>query len=86
MELRACAWGGDIESLLAMARAGGGVVMAPDFCVPSGDVLIDLLPGWRLVVTEGEWVQALTLPAPAGSETARAFVAFARAELSAPQR
>lgn len=83
--LQACTWGSDIESLLAMARAGAGVVMAPDFCVPPGDVLVDLLPGWRLTVAEGEWVQALTLPAPAASETARAFVGFVKAEL-APQR
>ncbi|MEH0167934.1 LysR family transcriptional regulator [Roseateles microcysteis] len=83
--LQASAWGGDMESMLAMARAGGGVVMAPDFCVPPGDVLADLLPGWRMVVAEGEWVQALTLPVPAGSETARAFVAFVRAELGQPQ-
>lgn len=80
--LQASTWGSDIESLLALARAGAGVVMAPDFCVPPGDVLVDLLPGWRLTVAEGEWVQALTLPAPAASETARAFVGFVKAELA----
>lgn len=81
LPLQACAWGNDVESFLVMARHGAGVVPMPDFCVPAGDALIDLLPGWRLVVPEGEAVQALTLPAPAASETARALVRFVREEL-----
>lgn len=80
--LQACAWGSDIESLLAMARAGGGVVLAPDYCVAEGSGLVELLPGWRLLVAEGESVQALTLPVPAGSETARALVRFVREALT----
>ena len=80
--LQASAWGSDINSLLAMARAGAGVVLAPDFCVPAGSGLVDVLPGCRLLVAEGEWVQALTLPQPVGSETARALVRFVRAELA----
>ncbi|MCU7372080.1 LysR substrate-binding domain-containing protein [Paucibacter sp. O1-1] len=80
--LQASAWGSDIESLLALARHGAGVVPAPDFCVPAGDALVDLLPGWRLLVPEGEWVQALSLPAPGASETARALVAFVRAQMA----
>ena len=61
---------------------GAGVVLAPDFCVPAGTGLVDVLPGCRLLVAEGEWVQALTLPQPVGSETARALVRFVRAELA----
>ncbi|MDM4767796.1 LysR family transcriptional regulator [Pelomonas sp. SE-A7] len=81
VSMQAASWGSDLEALLAMARSGGGLAPAPDFCVPADDALVDRLPGWRLVVAEGEWVQALTLPVPAASETARALVAFVRAEL-----
>ena len=86
LSLRATAWGNDHEVLLAMARAGGGVVLSPDFCVPaateSGGGLVDVLPGWRLTVKEGEWIQALSLPMPAGSETARALVRFIKEALA----
>ena len=80
--LQASAWGSDIDSLLAMARAGSGIVLAPDYCVAPKSGLAELLPGWRLLVAEGEWVQALTLPVPAGSETARMLVRFVRDTLS----
>ena len=44
--------------------------------------LVDVLPGWRLTVKEGEWIQALSLPMPAGSETARALVRFIKEALA----
>jgi DNA-binding transcriptional LysR family regulator len=97
--LQACAWGSDLDGLIALARHGNGVVLAPDFCVapptvvrtmagdphPAGPAsggsdLVDALPGWRLIVGL-ETVQALTLPLPAGSETARALVRFVREAL-----
>lgn len=94
--LQATSWGSDLDGLIAMARHGAGVVLAPDFCVepilPSGQLtgavrheaspaaLVDLLPGWRLLVGV-ETVQALTLPLPAGSETARALVRHVREAL-----
>lgn len=94
--LQATSWGSDLDGLIAMARHGAGVVLAPDFCVepilPSGELtgavrheaspsaLVDLLPGWRLLVGV-ETVQALTLPLPAGSETARALVRHVREAL-----
>ena len=80
-ELRAGAWGNDLDALMAMARHGTGVVLCPDFCVAPGSGLVDVLPGWRLDVQEGEWIQALSLPMPAGSETARALVRFMREAL-----
>ncbi len=94
--LQASAWGSDLDGLVALARHGAGVVIAPDFCVEpvtalsdgddvaDGDVaqpLQNLLPGWRLLVGL-DAVQALTLPLPAGSETARALVRFVRDGLS----
>ncbi|RTL37315.1 MAG: LysR family transcriptional regulator [Burkholderiales bacterium] len=99
--LQASGWGSDLDGLIALARHGAGVVLAPDFCVEpvlapgvtgsdtgggesggSGAGLVDLLPGWRLLVGI-ETVQALTLPLPAGSETARALVRFVRDGLAA---
>lgn len=97
ISLQATAWGSDLDGLIALARHGNGIVLAPDFCVQPpvglrasapvqsssgrhGDAdaeLVNALPGWRLVV-DLETVQALTLPLPAGSETARALVRFAR--------
>lgn len=82
--LQAAAWGNDMDSLLEMARHGAGIVLLPDFCVGPASGLVDLLPGWRLRVDQGEWVHALTLPVPVGSETARALVRFVRETLSGP--
>lgn len=95
--LQASGWGSDLDGLIAMARHGAGVVLAPDFCVEGvleadpdrampleqvpQPLLTDLLPGWRLLVGI-ETVQALTLPVPAGSETARALVRFVREALA----
>lgn len=92
--LQAAAWGSDLDGLIALARHGGGVVLAPDFCVTApagvraqdqlddwrGPGLQDVLPGWRLLVGV-ETVQALTLPMPAASETSRALVRFIRDSL-----
>jgi len=89
--LQASAWGSDLDGLIALARHGAGVVIAPDFCVepvaslqgPEADrgvtapPLYNVLPGWRLLVGL-DTVQALTLPLPAGSETARTLVRFVR--------
>lgn len=81
--LQAVAWGNDMDSLMEMARCGAGIVLLPDFCVGPASGLVDLLPGWRLRVDQGEWVHALTLPQPAGSDTARALVRFVREALGA---
>ena len=71
----------DMDSLVALARAGGGTVFAPDYCV-AADLregrLIDMLPGWRLPVAEGDTVQALTLPLATAGRTARELVRFVR--------
>lgn len=91
--LQASAWGSDLEALMALARHGAGVVLAPDFCVyppaalpgtapASSPGLVDILPGWRLLAGL-DTVQALTLPMPAGSENARALVRFVRDALAA---
>lgn len=75
----------DLGTLLAMARHSAAVVFAPDF-VAAPDVasgaLIDVLPGWRLRVPEGEAVQALTLPQPESPEAARWLVRFVREALA----
>ena len=102
VSLQASAWGSDLDGLVALARHGAGVVLAPDFCVEavnigsdalgetrllagsdvtaSGTALVNLLPGWRMLAGI-DTVQALTLPLPAGSETARALVRFVRERL-----
>lgn len=91
--LQASAWGSDLDGLIALARHGAGIVIAPEFCVvePAGVLqaasseniskapysLRDVLPGWKLLAGF-DTVQALTLPLPAGSESARALVRFVR--------
>ena len=94
--LQASAWGNDLDSLIALARHGDGIVLAPDFCVEpvsyaargdgeitgasssaSTPALLNVLPGWHMLAGI-DTVQALTLPLPAGSETARALVRFVR--------
>ncbi len=75
------ACGDDMDSLIALARAGGGIVFAPDYCVADdlrAGRLIDMLPGWRLPVAEGDAVQALTLPLATAGRTARELVRFVR--------
>lgn len=96
--LQASAWGSDLDGLVELARHGAGVVIAPDFCVEpvlalqgrnsappvaAAPPLRDVLPGWRLLVGL-DTVQALTLPLPAGSDTARALVRFVRDALLQP--
>ncbi|NRF72153.1 LysR family transcriptional regulator [Aquincola sp. S2] len=73
--------GDDIDSLVAMARAGGGIVLAPDYCVQQdlqAGRLIDVLPGWQYPVGDGVCIQALTLPPASAGETARELVKFVR--------
>lgn len=89
--LQASSWGSDLDGLVALSQHGAGVVLAPDFCVeavrgvpenaPRANGLTNALPGWRLLAGL-DTVQALTLPMPAGSETARALVRFVRESLS----
>jgi len=92
VQLQASAWGSDLDGLMALARFGDGIVLAPDFCAlpppmltqgagVTGPALVNVLPGWRLLAGI-ETVQALTLPMPAASETARALVRFVRDALS----
>ena len=95
VSLQAAAWGSDLDGLIALACHGAGLVVAPDFCVEPIPALQEIgetrdpgpapslrnvLPGWRLLVGL-DTVQALTLPLPAGSETARALVRFVRQSL-----
>jgi DNA-binding transcriptional LysR family regulator len=75
----------DMDSLVGLARAGSGVVIAPSYCV-KGDLatgaLVDVLPGWHLPVPEGDAVMALTLPHPLVGEAARSLVRFVRQRLT----
>jgi DNA-binding transcriptional LysR family regulator len=75
----------DLNTLLAVARAGGGIVFAPDFSVTADlavGALINALPGWHLPVELGDSVQALTLPLSVAPESARALVNFVRQALA----
>ncbi|WP_374657860.1 LysR family transcriptional regulator [Inhella sp.] len=76
----------DLDSLVGLALAGCGVVLAPDYSVrrqlAAGD-LVDVLPRWQLPIPEGDCIQALTLPTPLAPESARAFVKFVAARLGA---
>lgn len=77
----------DLGSLQAVARAGGGIVFAPDFCAAEDvarGALVDALPGWRLPVPEGGAVMAITLPWAVAPQSARALVAFVRQSLAGP--
>ncbi len=74
----------DVDGLVALARAGGGIVLAPHYCVQADIVrrsLVDVLPGWHLPLAEGATIQALTLPHPVASEIARQLVRFVREAL-----
>jgi DNA-binding transcriptional LysR family regulator len=75
----------DIDGLVALARAGGGVALAPRYCVQADLAerrLVDVLPGWHLPVAEGDAVHALTLAQPTAGEGARALVRFVREALA----
>ncbi|MGQ0710010.1 MAG: LysR family transcriptional regulator [Rhodoferax sp.] len=77
VELQSQVSADNLEALLALARAGCGVVLAPDFCVREDLAqgrLVDLLPDWELPIAEGDCVQALTLPAATAGANARALV------------
>lgn len=66
-----------LESLVALARLGQGVVLAPDFCVQedlAAGRLHNMLPDWHLPIAEGDCVQALTLPVHTAGANARALV------------
>jgi DNA-binding transcriptional LysR family regulator len=78
--------GDDLGTLQAAARSGAGVVLAPDYCVRDDITrgrLVPVLPQWRLPVTEGSWVQAITLPLSQAPASARALAQFAREALAA---
>jgi DNA-binding transcriptional LysR family regulator len=77
----------DLDSLIGLALAGTGVVLAPDYAVAEAlqdGRLIELLPGWSLQITDGYLVQALTLALPLAPASARALVKFV-AERLAPE-
>lgn len=74
---QSCTFSMDMDSLVGLARAGAGVVLAPDYCVTTDlgeGRLVDLMPAWRLPVAEGDAVMALTLARPLAGEAARALV------------
>jgi len=82
-----CTFSEDMDSLVGLARAGSGVVLAPDYCVAQdlkAGSLVDLMPGWTLPVVEGSAVMALTLPHPLAGEAARTLVRFVREHLAPP--
>lgn len=75
----------DLDGLVALARAGGGVVLAPTYCAQidlAQGRLVNVLPEWHLPVAEGALVQALTLPHPLASESARSLVRYVREALA----
>jgi DNA-binding transcriptional LysR family regulator len=79
VEVRPCMSADDLGTLQAAARAGAGIVFTPDFAVRdelARGTLVEVLPGWRLPIPEGDTVQALTLPLAVAPEAARALVRF----------
>jgi DNA-binding transcriptional LysR family regulator len=79
VQVRGVVYSEDLDTLIALAMAGSGVVLTMDCSVAQqldSGLLIDLLPNWHLPLAEGETVQALTLPFPVASESARALVRF----------
>lgn len=77
----------NLEALVALARLGRGVVLAPDFCVRhdlAQGTLVDLLPEWELPIAEGHCVQALTLPVHTAGANARALVRMVQERLAPP--
>ena len=76
----------DLTTLISAARAGAGIVLAPDFAVRdalAAGTLVDVLPGWHLLLPLGATVQALTLPLAVAPESARSLVRFVREALDA---
>lgn len=87
VELQGEVFSEDMDSLIALAVSGCGVVLAPDYCARellARGQLIDLLPAWQLPIPEGDTVQALTLPLPVCSESARELVRFVADRLNRP--
>lgn len=85
--VRAAMVGDDLGTLQAVARAGGGVLFAPDFCVHDDLAqgrLVPALPGWHLPVPDVGVVQALTLPLAVAPRSARALVHYVLDALSSP--
>jgi DNA-binding transcriptional LysR family regulator len=85
VEVRPTCCADDFATLLAMARAGEGIVFAPDYCMAdelARGGLVDALPGWQFMLNEGDVVQALTLPAAQTPHSARALVRFVREALA----
>ena len=84
VEAQAHVFSDDLGSLVGLAIAGCGVVLAPDYSVRhllSSGQLVDLLPNWQLPIPEGDTIQTLTLPLPMAPESARAFVQFVKKRL-----
>jgi DNA-binding transcriptional LysR family regulator len=78
----------DVDALIDLAKAGGGIVCAPDFAVAAAvaqGALTPLLPGWRIRIPFGEQVLALSPPARYTGEKARQFLAFVKQELVCPE-
>ncbi len=79
VDVQPCMSADDLGTLQAGARAGAGVVFTPDFAAREDlarGALVDVLPGWRLPITEGSTVQALTLPLAVAPEAARVLARF----------
>ena len=79
VDLQGSAFSEDLDSLVGLALAGSGVVLAPDYAVRellAAGRLVELLPGWQLPIAEGDTVQALSLPLPVAPESARLLVKF----------
>lgn len=74
----------DLMALIAIARAGTGIVITPDFSVAKAvaeGALLPLLSGWRVELPFGDAVLALTPPARYSGEKAKQFLSFVRQEL-----
>lgn len=87
VELAPACTADELATLVTLALHGDAIVFAPDFTVAAlagAGHLVDVLPGWQLVIAEGDTVYALTLPQPSVPAAARALVQFVAEALATP--
>jgi DNA-binding transcriptional LysR family regulator len=70
------------EVLRDALLAGLGIGLLPDFSVPAGDALVEVLPGWRVQGFFGEHIYALRAWSPQVPKAVQCFVAHLQASFA----